>query len=325
MGDALIRRPMTWCAVVLGVALLAAPGYAQTGQVKGKVVDAKNQPVEGATVTIEMIEGMTRKYQVKTNRRGDYIQIGLQPGQYRVTAEKDKLSDRYERRIGLEMVEINFTLRPGGAGGEMSDEERKKAEARVTAMKTAFQDGVALSNAGKPDEAIAKFNEVIAQAPTCTECYTNIAALHAQKKEWDQAEAAYKKAIEINPKSIDAHNGLATIYNQQKKFDQAAEASAMAQKLSGEGGGTGGASASTVFNQGVIAWNAGKIADAKKSFEEAVRIDPKLADAHYWLGMANLNEGNMPDAAKHFDEYLQIAPSGQYAETAKGILTQIKK
>jgi tetratricopeptide (TPR) repeat protein len=323
-----MRRPMTLCAVVLGLlALVAVPGYTQTGQVKGKVVDAKNQPVDGATVTIEMIEGMTRKYQVKTNRRGEFIQIGLQPGQYRVTAEKDGLSDRNERRIGLEMVEINLTLRPGGAGGEMSDEERKKEEARRTALKTAFEAGVALSQAGKPDEAIAKFNEVIAQVPKCSECYTNIAALHAQKKEYDQAEAAYKKALEITPKSVDAYNGLATIYNQQKKFDQAAEASAMAQKLAAEGGGAagGGPSASTVFNQGVIAWNAGKIADAKKSFEAAVQIDPKLADAHYWLGMANLNENNMPEAAKHFDEYLKIAPTGQYAETAKGILSQIKK
>jgi tetratricopeptide (TPR) repeat protein len=167
---------------------------------------------------------------------------------------------------------------------------------------------------------------VIAQAPSCTECYTNIAALYAQKKDYDQAEQAYKKAIEISPKSADAYNGLATIYNQQKKFDQAAEASAMAQKLAVEGGGAaGGVSASTVFNQGVIAWNAGKIADAKKAFEQAVQIDPKLADAHYWLGMANLNEGNMPEAGKHFDEYLKIAPTGQYAETAKGILSQIKK
>ena len=27
----------------------------------------------------------------------------------------------------------------------------------------------------------------------------------------------------------------------------------------------------------------------------------------------------------HFDDYLKLAPTGQYAEQAKGILTQIKK
>ena len=325
MVDARIRRPLTLCAVVIGLAVFAAPGAAQTGQVKGKVVDAKNQPVEGATVTIEMTDGMTRKYQVKTNKRGDYIQIGLSPGQYRVTAEKDGLRDSYERRIGLDMAEINLTLRPGGAGGEMSAEERKKADERIAGMKAAFEAGVMLSNEGKHDEAIAKFNEVIALAPKCAECYSNIGAVHTRKKEYDKAEEAYKKAIELSPNNAEAYNGLATVYNAQKKFDQAAEASAQAQKLSASAPGGGAPSGSTVFNQGVIAWNAGKIAEAKKSFEEAVRIDPKLADAHYWLGMANLNEGKMPDAAKSFEEYLKLAPTGQYAETAKGILSQIKK
>jgi superkiller protein 3 len=143
-----------------------------------------------------------------------------------------------------------------------------------------------------------------------------------QKKDYAQAEATYKKLLELNPNSAEGYNGLASAYNAQKKFDLAAEASAQAAKL---GGAAGGASASAIFNQGVIAWNASRIADAKKAFEEAVKLDPKLADAHYWLGMANLNEGNMAGAATSFEEYLKIAPTGQYAEQAKGILGQIKK
>jgi TolA-binding protein len=80
-----------------------------------------------------------------------------------------------------------------------------------------------------------------------------------------------------------------------------------------------------LFNQGVIFWNAGKIPDAKKQFEAALKAKPDMADAHYWIGMANLNEGKLPDAATHFDEYLKLAPTGQYAEQAKGVLSQIKK
>ena len=319
-------RMLAICAVVLGLTALAVPGYAQTGQVKGRVVDAKNQPVEGAKVTVEMTGGMTRRFDLKTNKKGEYIQIGLQPGDYRVTAEKDGLNQSFTVHIGLDMKEINFTLRPGGGGGEMSKEERAKAEARMAAIKGAFEAGVTLNNEGKYDEAIVKFNEVLAQVPKCAECHNNIGAVYMHKKEYDQAEASYKKAIEVDPNSVDAYNGLATVYNAQKKFDLAAEASGQAAKLgAAAGGGTGTVSASTVFNQAVIAWNAGKIADAKKLFEQATQIDPNLPDAHYWLGMANLNEGKMPDAATQFEIYLKIAPTGQYAEQAKGILTQIKK
>jgi tetratricopeptide (TPR) repeat protein len=322
MQGALIRRAIVGCSLMLGLTLIALPAVAQTGQVKGKVVDAKDQPVEGAVVLIEATDGMGRKFQVKTNRRGEYVQIGLQPGQYKITAQKDNLSDMREQRIGLDAAEVNLKLMAGGGGGS-SAEERKKAEARIAAIKGNFEAGVNASNAGNFDEAVAKFNAVLTEVPKCVECYTNIAAVHVRKKEYDQAEAMYKKALEINPSSVDAYNGLANVYNAQKKFDLAAEASAQAQKLGAAA--PGGASASSVFNQGVIAWNASKIADAKKAFQEAVKLDPKMADAHYWLGMANLNEGNMPDAAKAFEEYLKLAPTGQYAEQAKGILTQIKK
>jgi Tfp pilus assembly protein PilF len=321
---ALIRRALMACVLFLGLAIAGTPAYAQTGQVKGRVVDAKNQPVEKAQVVIEATDGMGRKFTVNTNKKGEYIQIGLPPGQYKITASKDGLSDGRDQRIGLDPAEVNLTLTSGGAAaGTMSAEERKKAEARVAAVRGNFEMGVKLSNEGKPDEAIAKFQEVIKEAPKCVECYTNVASLQLGKKDYDAAEATYKQALTVNPNSAEAYNGLATVYNAQKKFDQAAEASAQAAKLGAAA--PGGASASTVFNQGVIAWNASKIPEAKKAFEEAIKLDPKLAEAHYWLGMANLNEGKMPEAATSFDEYLKLDPSGKYAEQAKGILSQIKK
>ena len=321
--SALIRRALMPSLFVLGLAAMGTPAFAQTGQVKGKVVDAKNQPVEKADVIIEATDGMGRKFKVQTNRRGEYIQIGLPPGQYRVTASKDSLSDSREQRIGLDAVEINLTLKAGGSGGEMSAEERKKAEARNAAIRGAFEAGVKLSQENKYDEAIAKFNEVLAAVPKCAECLTNIGSLQLAKKDYEAAEGTYKKALEVNPSSVEAYNGLANLYNAQKKFDQAAEASAQAAKLGAAA--PGGASASTVFNQGVIAWNASRIDEAKKAFEEAVKLDPKLAEAHYWLGMANLNQGKMPEAAQSFEEYLKLDASGKYAEQAKGILAQIKK
>lgn len=312
-------------ALVLALLAVPTPAAAQTGQIKGKVVDAKNQPIEGAVITIEMIEGMTRKYQTKTNRRGEYVQVGLQTGLYRVTASKDGMSQSFDERVRLGGTEINFTLTPGSTAG-VSPEEAKKAEERLKAVRAAFDEGVTLSNEGKHDEAIAKFNEVIAAAPKCVECYNNIGTVYSRKQDYAQAEAAFKKALEINPQSADSYNGLATIYNAQKQFDKAAEASAQAQKLGSEAGGTpGAANAGTVFNQGVIAWNAGKVPEAKKLFEQAVQLDPKLSDAHYWLGMATVNEGKLPEAAKHFEEYLKVAPDGQYAEQAKSILASIKK
>jgi tetratricopeptide (TPR) repeat protein len=320
------RISLTLVAFVLGLTAVSTIGYAQTGRIGGKVVDAQNKPVEGAVIVVESKE-MNRKISTKTDKRGEYSQF-LPPGTYMVTATKDNLSQTFEVKVSLDLKEQNFTLKPGGGGaGAPSDADVKKREAENAAIKSAFEQGVALSNESKYDEAIAKFNEVLVKVPKCVECQTNIAAVYMRKKEYDQAEAAYKKALEINPSSSEAYMGLANVYNAQKKFDQAAEAGAQAQKLlSAAGGATGGgASASATFNQGVIAWNAGKIPEAQKLFEQAAAADPKMADAHYWLGMANVNQGKLPEAVKSFEEYLKLDAKGQYAEQAKGMLAAIKK
>lgn len=320
------RMGLALGAFVLGLTALSTIGYAQTGRLKGKVVDAENKPVEGAVISMESKE-MNRKIATKTDKRGEYTQF-LAPGTYMVTASKGNLSETFEVRVSLDEKDQNFTLRAGGGGGAVSDADRKKAEAESAAVKALFSEGVTLSNEGKYDEAVAKFNEVFAKAPKCVECQTNIGAVYLRKKDYDAAEAAYKKALEVNASSAEAYMGLANVYNAQKKFDQATEAGAQAQKLlaaaPGGGGAGGAANASAVFNQGVIAWNAGKIPDAQKLFEQAVAADPKMAEAHYWLGMAIVNEGKTADAKDHFEAYLKLAPTGQYAETAKSILASIK-
>ena len=90
-------------------------------------------------------------------------------------------------------------------------------------------------------------------------------------------------------------------------------------------GAAGGGNADAMFNQGVILWNAGKIADAKKQFEAAVAANPSHAEAHYQLGMALVNEGNLPKAADEFETYLKLAPNGPNATQAKALVAQLKK
>jgi Tfp pilus assembly protein PilF len=309
----LIRR-ITLAAAVAIAALWAAPAAAQTGQVKGKVVDAKNQPIEGAAVTIEMTDGMTRKYEVKTNRRGEFIQIGLQPGVYKITAAKDGMSQSFPQKIGLDMAEVNFTLKPGSAA-DLSDADRKKIEAKNAAIRGAFDEGVKLGNEGKYDEAIVKFNEVIAQLPKCTECYANIGEFYSRKKDFEQAEASFKKALEINPSFAPAYSGLATLYNQQKKFAEAREMSALAEKHTTAAGGS--MSPEALLNQGVIAWNSNNFADAQAKFEAAVKARPDYADAHFMLGKVYINLGKLAEAATEFETYLKLAPNGPNAKEAQ--------
>jgi len=334
-----IRRAVAICTLAFGLASVAAPAFAQGGAVKGKVTDAQGQIVVGAAVSIENVTNGTKPIVTKTDKKGEYIQVGLSAGDYKITITKDALSATKQIHVALDMVMADMRLGAGGDAGKAtgSKEDVAKAKAKADAMTKAFADGVALSNEGKADEAVAKFNEVLAVIPNCPECYANIGTVQTQAKKYAEAEAAYKKAIELKPDFSEAYNGLANVYNAEKKFDLAAEASKKAMELiaapaAGAPGATGAAaaaapSASQVFNQGVILWNAGKIPEAKAQFEAAVKADPNMADARYWLGMALVNTGTpeaMKEAKPHFEAYVKLAPTGANVETAKAIIATIK-
>jgi tetratricopeptide (TPR) repeat protein len=250
------------------------------------------------------------------------MQIGVPPGNYKLTVEKDGLTATKNQRIGLDMAEVNFTLRKGGDMSEMSKEDRAKAEAKVAGIKAAYAEAAALANAGKYDEAIAKFNEVVAQVPKCTECYIGIGAANREKKDYTAAEAAYKKALEIDPNHIEAYSGLANIYNDQKKFTEARAMSEEANKRASTAGG--GGNADMLYNAGVISWNANDFAKAGEQFNAAITANPNHAESHFMLGQVYLNLGKLPEAAKEFEAYTKIAPNGPNAAKAKSNLDMLK-
>jgi tetratricopeptide (TPR) repeat protein len=305
--------------LVLALLAVSAPAVAQTGQLKGKVVDGQNKPLADAKVTMLHV-ATNRKFETKTNRSGEWMQIGLAPGDYTVTAEKDGMTQSFDVKLGIETKEVNFSLQKGG---QMSADAAKKEAERVEAIKAAFAQGADLTNAGKYDEAIAKFNEVIAQVPKCSECYVNIGAIHSRRQEWPQAEEAYKKAIEVNPDAVEAYNGLANVYNAQKKFKEAQAMSDEAAKRTAASGGSG--SAESLYNQGVIAWNGNDFQKALELFTAAVKADEKHAEAHFMLGQVYLNLGKLPEAAKEFETYTKIAPNGPNADKAKSNFEMLKQ
>jgi tetratricopeptide (TPR) repeat protein len=322
VGTHIVRRTLAIGAMVLGLVAVGSPAWAQTGQIRGKVVDAENKPVEGAKITLQQTDTNT-KFELKTKKNGEYMQIGVPPGNYKVTAEKDGLSATKNSHISLDMTEVNLTLAKGGAAtADMSKEERAKAEAKVSGIKAAYAEAAALSNAGKFDEAIVKFNEVLKDVPRCPECYVGIAASSAAKKDYAGAETAYKKAIELDPNLIDAYSGLATIYNDQKKFPEAQAMSAEVMKRATAGGASGGAD--QLYNAGVISWNANDFAKAGEQFAAAVAANPGHAESHFMLGQVNLNLGKLPDAAKEFEAYLKLAPNGPNAKDAASKVEMLK-
>jgi TolA-binding protein len=343
------------------LAVSTATSFAQS-LVTGIVVDADNKPVQGATVLFDF-QDRNSKREAKTDKKGEFLFVGLPSGKYIITASKDGLTDQVGAQIsGAEKTRLTFTLKPAtatttsksvGTGleaasagnlatGEKPKDKNEYAELQATA--TAALEAV---KASKYDEAIPKLNEVIGKMPNCSDCYMYLGLSLFETKQTAEAEAAFKKAVEIQP-SVEGYTMLVRFYNAQKNYDMAAEMSKKASDLAnaptpapgapaaGAAPAAGGAApapataagsaptSETAYNQGVVLWNAKKYAEAKPMFEAAVKANPGNADAQYMLGMSSLNVGQIAEARTAFQNYLKAAPDGPKAAEVKGFLAQLK-
>lgn len=314
-----MRTHLFRAAIVFTLSLAAAaPVLAQAGMIKGKVVDSQGNPIVDAKVELVSAETDGRRFETKTDKKGEFIQIGLRSGAYKVTATKDKVGTQTlpaNVRQGGSGTAVNFRLTPVS---NVNAADLKKMQT----MMVAFQEANTALEAKNADLAITKYNEAIAAAPECKECYVGLGDANAEKKAYAEAETAYTKASQIDPNYPEAYRGLASIYNAQKKYDLAQQAGAKYGQLAPAGAAGGGAEAS--YNQGVILFNSQKFQEAKEQFEAAVKANPNMALAQYQLGMTALNLGQIPDAVKALEAYLQIEPNGEKAGEVKTALPALK-
>lgn len=317
-------------ALIVGA---AAPALAQQASLRGKVIDQAGKAVEKAEVVLDFVGDLNQQYKTITDRNGEWVRAGMiaRPGTWNITVTKGDLVGKLTgvRTVIGQMTRVEgITLAPPVAANTakpppgMSADDIAKRNKRQDELSKLFDATNAALEAGNFDDAIVKLNAIIAEVEKCAPCYAKLGDVHMKKTDLVAAEAAYLKSIEIDEKQAGPYAALASIYNEQRKFDEATKMSAKATELQGAAGA--GGDPNTIFNQGVIYWNQGKIPEAKAEWEKAVKLDPKLAEAYYWLGMANLNQNKIPDAKTAFNEYLKLAPTGQYAATTKAILDSIK-
>ena len=101
-------------------------------------------------------------------------------------------------------------------------------------MQALAQQAIEAMRAGRDDEAIQKFNDIVTKIPTCSDCYYNLGVAYTKKQQYHGSrELPSRRRSELAPNSADAYTGLANVYNAQKKFDLAQQASAKAAELAG--------------------------------------------------------------------------------------------
>ncbi|MDD5038913.1 MAG: tetratricopeptide repeat protein [Dehalococcoidales bacterium] len=85
-----------------------------------------------------------------------------------------------------------------------------------------YNQGVALKDKGKYDEAIASYNKAIEIDPNYTNAFISRGYAYLKTEQYEHAITDYTKAIRLDPKSAVAYNGRGAAYLYTKRYNSAA-------------------------------------------------------------------------------------------------------
>ena len=311
-----MKGALTAVGILTVLALVVPPTQAQSrGGARGKVVAENGEPVAGAKVLLQYTDGTRTPFEVETNEKGEYIQIGLLPGGYHFTASKEGYVDA--------SLDIRITF-----GGITSIPDlplmSQKAAAKQAGPDTdfireKFAEGVELASSGKLDDAEAVFKEILEIQPGIPEVYRNLGYVYVKKEDWANAEASYQSALDLRPGDSGFVAALAEVYRKTGREDEAMELLSQTASDNPE-------DATSQFNRGLFLLEAGKSEEAQAAFEAALAADPGMAEAHYHLGTILVGQGKVPESVAHLETYLATNPdNSQNAATAQGLIEALKQ
>jgi tetratricopeptide (TPR) repeat protein len=305
--------------IVLAMGLAAPFAFAQTtGSVKGVCKDLDGTPLAQAEVEWTSTD-TGHKYELKTNKKGEYFSLGISPGKYNVVLRKDgkEIFHINGITVGLDEVPLDIDLKKEqstAAQGQGLTPEQAKARAEAAAKVASENKTVgtlneklkaarAAEDAKDYDTAIATLNEANQMDATrdpiwyeLANAYLNSASKQTdpaeKQKRYEMAAADYQKAIDLrgaselaqkdpdnNKKLAAYYNNMAQAYAKSNKIDDAVADYTKAAQIDPAG------AASYYFNIGAVYTNMGKADDAIAAFDKAIAADPAKAAAYYWKGI----------------------------------------
>jgi serine/threonine-protein kinase len=161
--------------------------------------------------------------------------------------------------------------------------------------------GIALSEQGKSDEAIAEFREAMGLEPGDADAHHNLAIQLCEQGKLDEAVAENREALRLKPDFALPHNGLGNALSEQGKLDEAIPEYREALRLKPD-----------FYRAHIDLGNAlrrkGLFDEAFVEYRTALRLKPDFPAAHANVGIALYHEGKPGEAIAEWREALRLKP-----------------
>jgi len=165
----------------------------------------------------------------------------------------------------------------------------------------------ALDMLGRYDEAVAAYEEVIAETPEWWEAHANLGICHARNGRMERAEAAFRRGLEDCPGSPEIRDELAAHLLAQGGDLQEA------LKLSEEAVALGRDEIRHLITLGEVRLALGDDEGTAEAYRAVLALDPENPDAHLELGILHERRGETAEAEEHFIESLKADPGNPRA------------
>ncbi|SDE12896.1 Tetratricopeptide repeat-containing protein [Mucilaginibacter pineti] len=167
-----------------------------------------------------------------------------------------------------------------------------------------IKEGVALHDAGKYDDAIAKYNAAIKIDPENPSAHYELAFTLFTAGKGKEAIPILEKLIQINPKSGGAYDLLGSIYDDDKQPDKAIDYYKKGVKADPE-------YQRLYFNLGILYLRQGKNAEAEANAIDAIKLDPKHASSQRVYALATYNQQKLGASLLAWCSFLILEPQTQ--------------
>jgi tetratricopeptide (TPR) repeat protein len=286
----------------------------QLGNVRITVVDSRGRPINNVKVTMLNDNIFDFKREIFTDDKGIAICVGLRPDVYVFVFEKEGYSTKKE----------NIKIRQMSNQEEITlltiEEALEQAKAKNPLFQAVNKYNEAIKYTGNKeyDKAIFLLKEAITLDENLSQAYFEIGKIYYLKNMFNEAVEPLKKTIALKEDNVPAYKLLAICYEKLGKKEEAEKYYIIAKNLSGPSG-------IDKYNEAVKFLNERDIENAIVLLQEAIKLDPLLADAFYELGMAFLNKGNKEKAKANLEKYLELNPQGEKVSIARTVLEVLKK
>ncbi|HXG53877.1 MAG TPA: tetratricopeptide repeat protein [Vicinamibacterales bacterium] len=312
-------RPFRILTALVMALVLSVGVFAQSRgplRLKGKVVDAAGQPVEGADVrAAKKGEAAPEVFSAKTNKKGEFTLGGIAAGQWVIEVMKE----------GIGVTEVTQAITEADKNNILSITLVKPAPAPVDPsieINAEHSRAIALAQANKFTEARAIYEALLVKFPTIYQLHAMLGTMYAAENNAAKALEHVKIALEKEPANVDWQMLAAELI--MESGDKAG-----AQKILDTVDITKVKDPRAFVNSAINKINSGDKAQAEQATELLTKLIAQFPSEPMYLYLrarSYLATAKLVEARADLEKYVATAPATavQMAD-AKKLLEQLNK